>query len=129
MLTNYWRRWLKRSDTISHSSRRRPAPNRYRPALESLENRLAPATFVAKVDALANDLDGDGGADPGDTLQYTISISNAAQGDFVNANFTDTPDANTALVAGSVTTTQGGVATGNGPGDTSVAVDTGTIAA
>jgi uncharacterized repeat protein (TIGR01451 family)/fimbrial isopeptide formation D2 family protein len=103
---------------------------RFRPALEALENRLAPATFVAKDDFLVNDVDGDGVADPGDTLQYTISITNPnPQGDFVSAVFTDSPDANTALVAGTVTTSQGGVTTGNTPGDTSVAVDIGTISA
>jgi uncharacterized repeat protein (TIGR01451 family) len=74
------------------------------------------------------DVDSDGLADPGDTLLYTIVITNSGTGDATGVVFNDTPDANTALVTGSVTTTSGSVTFGNTVGDTSVAVNVGTIA-
>jgi large repetitive protein len=43
--------------------------------------------------------------------------------------FTDTPDANSELVVGSVTTSAGTVVSGNTAGDTTVEVDVGTLAA
>ena len=59
-------------------------------------------------------------------LEYTIEIFNSG-GPGSDAIFTDTPDANTTLVVGSVTTSQGTVTTGHGGGDTSVEVDLGDI--
>lgn len=88
-----------------------------------------PAVGATKDDALLVDGDSDGLADPGDTLRYTIVITNTGTGDATSVVFNDTPDPNTALVAGSVTTTAGTVTTGNTAGDTSVAVDAGTLAA
>ena len=75
------------------------------------------------------DNDGDGVVDPGDVLRYTVVVSNAGTVAATNVSFTDTPDANTALVVGSVTTTQGTVTTGNTAGDTAVGVSIGTLAA
>ncbi|MEW6212877.1 MAG: DUF11 domain-containing protein, partial [Acidobacteriota bacterium] len=46
---------------------------------------------------------GGGDAEPGDTLMYTVTISNSGGMDATNVNFTDTIDANTTLVMGSVT--------------------------
>ena len=40
-------------------------------------------------------------ANPGDTIMYTVVISNSGTADATNVNFTDTIDANTTLVAGS----------------------------
>jgi len=61
------------------------------------------------------------------TLRYTITILNSGSGDATDILFTDTPDGATTLVAGSVTTTQGTITTGNTAGDTTVAVDIGTL--
>jgi len=49
-------------------------------------------------------------------------------GDATGVNYADAADANTTLRPGSVTTTQGAVVTGNGPGDTAVQVNVGTMA-
>jgi uncharacterized repeat protein (TIGR01451 family) len=88
-----------------------------------------PASLVAsKTDALATDQNGNGVADGGDTLLYTVVITNNGAAPAENVLLTDTPGANTTLVAGSVTTTQGTVTSGNGGGDTTVTVDVGTVA-
>lgn len=81
--------------------------------------------------ALTSDVNGNLMADPGDHLTYTTVISNPD--DLLDApstgtKFAFTPGAGSSLIAGSVTTTQGSVTTGNTPGDTSVAVNLGTIA-
>lgn len=88
----------------------------------------APAIVVEKSDALLLDGDGDGQVDPGDTIRYTVVISNLGNQDASGVVFTDLPDPNTALVVPSVNTTQGTVTTGNGAGDVSVAVAIGTLA-
>jgi uncharacterized repeat protein (TIGR01451 family) len=87
-----------------------------------------PALAAAKTATLLVDQDADGQADPGDTLGYTILLTNGGQSSATGVTFADTPDPNTALTAGSVTTTQGTVTFGNTPGDTTVAVDVGTLA-
>ena len=72
---------------------------------------VAPAAFSAldatnltmtKVDTLKTDVDADGFADPGDTIHYTVRLTNTGGVAFSNTVFTDTIDANTALVGGSV---------------------------
>jgi uncharacterized repeat protein (TIGR01451 family) len=88
-----------------------------------------PAVGATKSDALVVDADTDGEADPGDTLEYTVVITNDGTVAALGVTFEDTPDANTALVVGSVTTTQGTVTAGNTAGDTAVAVAVGTLAA
>lgn len=67
----------------------------------------APSPFAAllsatKVDALLNDANGDGAASPGDTLRYTVTITNSGDMDATGVVFTDTIDPNTTLVPGSV---------------------------
>ncbi|HEX9987952.1 MAG TPA: Ig-like domain-containing protein [Chloroflexia bacterium] len=57
---------------------------------------------ATKRDALQTDVDGDGKADPGDTLRYTVGITNTGTTSATLAAFNDTLDANTSLVAGSV---------------------------
>lgn len=88
----------------------------------------APAIVVQKTDALLLDGDTDGQVDPGDTIRYTVVISNLGNQDASGVVFTDTPDPNTELIVPSVTTTQGVVTSGNAMGDTSVAVAIGTLA-
>ncbi|MHC4091613.1 MAG: beta strand repeat-containing protein [Planctomycetota bacterium] len=64
-----------------------------------------PNIVASKDDALINDVDGDTLADPGDTIRYTITITNAGDTNANGVSFTDTIDANTTLVAGSLKTT------------------------
>lgn len=90
---------------------------------------LAPAVRATKSDEHAVDVDQDGDVDPGDTLRYTIVVSNVGTADALDVALTDVPSADTALVAGSVTTSQGTVDVGNAGGDTDVAVSIGTLAA
>ncbi len=90
---------------------------------------LTPIVSATKTAALFTDVDSDGQADPGDTLRYTITVSNTGTGDEPGVLFDDTPDTNTALVNGSVTTSIGVVTTGNTPGDTTVGVNIGTLVA
>ncbi|NOZ61987.1 MAG: T9SS type A sorting domain-containing protein, partial [Calditrichaeota bacterium] len=88
---------------------------------------LPPDVDVTKDDTLITDNDGDGLADPGDQIRYTTVVTNTGDGDGKNAVFSDTPDANTTLVTGSVSSTQGTVTSGNGAGDTKVEVNIGTL--
>lgn len=88
-----------------------------------------PSMSATKADALQVDVDNDTVADPGDTIRYTIVITNSGTGVATSVLFNDTPDANTSLVVGSVTTSLGSVTTGNTAGDTSVAVNAGAMAA
>jgi uncharacterized repeat protein (TIGR01451 family) len=87
----------------------------------------APILTASKVDNLQVDSDGSGDPSPGDTIRYVITINNTGDGNATGVVFSDTPDVNTALVVGSVTTNIGSVTTGNGAGHTSVVVNVGTI--
>ncbi|MCB0114172.1 MAG: DUF11 domain-containing protein, partial [Caldilineaceae bacterium] len=78
---------------------------------------------------LLDDADNNSQPSAGDTLLYRVTILNKGNVNAPSVTFTDTPDANTTLVVGSVKTTQGAVITGNNGGDTSVAVDVGDMAA
>ncbi len=85
---------------------------------------VAEPTNVLAVDADFNSL-----PSPGDTLEYTVEISNTGISDLTGVTFNDTPGANTTLDdSGTVTTTLGTVTSGNAVGDASVAVDVGTVA-
>jgi uncharacterized repeat protein (TIGR01451 family) len=71
----------------------------------SVTSQAAPAVvniIATKRDAIQTDVDGDGKADPGDTLRYTVGITNTGTTSATVAAFNDTLDANTSLVAGSV---------------------------
>ena len=86
-----------------------------------------------KQDSLFDDADGNGVASPGDTLLYEVTIWNDGDLNATGVIFTDTPDPNTTLVSGFVTSTssvdggpptpKGIVEIGNNPGDTSIKVD------
>ena len=89
---------------------------------------VMPVVSSTKNDTLLVDADADGQAEPGDTLRYTVVITNSGTGDASAVTFTDTPDPNTALVTGSVTTSAGTVTSGNTAGDPSASVSIGTVA-
>ncbi len=86
-----------------------------------------PQMVVFKEDILILDLNGDGIANPGESLTYVVSIENRGAGEAVGVSYRSEADARTQLSVGTVTTTQGTVLTGNGPGDTSPKVLLGTI--
>jgi uncharacterized repeat protein (TIGR01451 family) len=65
---------------------------------------FAPMITATKVDALAVDVDGDTKADPGDTLMYTVTITNGGPDAAMGVMFNDTIDANTTLIPSSVNT-------------------------
>ena len=83
-----------------------------------------PKLTARKTVALVLDADGSGGASPGDTLRYTITLTNGGTSGLTNVAVTDTPDANTNLLVGSVTPAAAGatVLRGNTAGDTDVLV-------
>src|SRR6266850_6348782 len=67
----------------------------------------APAPFAAPVitatkTATFPDPDGNGKAEPGDTISYTVTISNTGTADATGVTFDDNPDPNTTLVPGSI---------------------------
>lgn len=58
----------------------------------------AAVTIAAtKTDFLQNDADGSGGPTPGDTIRYTVVITNSGDTDATGVIFDDTPDPNTTL--------------------------------
>lgn len=85
------------------------------------------ATKASTFQVATQDNDDSGTLTPGDDLTYTIELTNSGTADATDVFLDDTPDANTALVVGSVTTTQGAVVTGNTAGDASVSVSLGTL--
>jgi uncharacterized repeat protein (TIGR01451 family) len=65
---------------------------------------FAPPSAVVtatKTDSFS-DPNGDGKAEPGDTLTYDVNVSNTGAADATGVNFTDTIDPNTTLVPGSL---------------------------
>lgn len=92
-----------------------------RSQIDETANLLVPNMSATKVDTVFTDVDGDGRADPGDTLQYTITISNTGAGatDATSVKFSDVLDANLTLVGGSLNSSpiafddSGYTATGN----------------
>jgi uncharacterized repeat protein (TIGR01451 family) len=73
------------------------------PAVQPVE--AVPSVTASKADVLIVDNDGDGVADPDDTIRYSVVVTNSGTTNGTNVSFVDTIDANTTLVAGSVRTT------------------------
>ena len=103
------------------------------PTDQSYDNpTVTPLTAAPLIEAykryeLTGDLNGDGLPGPGDNLTYIITIANKGNQDATSVSFTDNPGIGTKLVVNSVIASQGSVTTGNNPGNTSVAVNVGTI--
>ncbi len=87
----------------------------------------APILGSTKADSLFTDVNGNGQADPGDTLLYQVRIANTGNQAATGVAFEDTPDANTTLVIGSVQRSSGTVILGNSADNTRVAVTIGNI--
>ena len=86
-----------------------------------------PVMDMLKTDAFLIDADASGNPSAGDTLRYTVTIENSGDRGAADVLFDDTPDANTALVVGSVSTSQGTIISGNTAGDSDITVDLGSI--
>src|SRR5262245_58330762 len=69
-----------------------------RPLASPLLAPAGPALTATKTDNLAPTAT----VNPGDTIMYTVVITNTGMADALNVNFTDTVDPNTTLVPGSV---------------------------
>ncbi|MGA1790011.1 MAG: right-handed parallel beta-helix repeat-containing protein [bacterium] len=65
----------------------------------------APDVSANKEDSLLTDNDGDGRTDPGDSLRYTITITNSGGEAATGIDFSDTIDNNTTFVNGSIKVT------------------------
>jgi uncharacterized repeat protein (TIGR01451 family) len=89
----------------------------------------SPDMQLIKIATLVKDADGDGLVGPGDTIKYAATLTNVGSAAATGVTFSDTPDINTALVAGSVIANQGFVLKGNIAGDSWVAVSFGVIPA
>ncbi|MCC7334833.1 MAG: DUF11 domain-containing protein [Pirellulaceae bacterium] len=88
-----------------------------------------PAMVTASMtDTLSIDVNNDGKANPGDTLKYTTTLSVGSEADADGVLYTQTIDANTTIVPGSVSTSQGTVFTGSNGGN-SLNIGLGTIPA
>ncbi|MBC7255060.1 MAG: DUF11 domain-containing protein, partial [Chloroflexi bacterium] len=89
---------------------------------------LAPEIIATKTVTLYQDVDASGTTTPGDVLEYTVHITNVGTATAYGVVFQDLLDPNTTLVAGSVYTSQGNVAVGNGPRDEYVIIEVGNLA-
>ena len=88
----------------------RPAPKSETTATQPESLRAAPAPLFAAPAITATKVDAypshpSGKADPGDTITYTVTVTNTGSADATGVTFTDSVDTNTTLVAGSITTT------------------------
>jgi uncharacterized repeat protein (TIGR01451 family) len=94
---SFWLRWQRALVSGPKCSRRRaPRPRRFRPWLEGLEARLAPAGVTATLAVSPTT------ANLGDTLSYTAIFTNNTGSTATGVQYSDPLDANTTLVAGSI---------------------------
>ncbi len=93
---------------------------------------VVPNLQLSKEDTLLVDLfdnpADEGKVSPGDTLRYTIQVGNTGNGPAQQVVLEDTPDTNSGLIVGSVTTSKGTILLGNRAGDTQVHVVLGDLA-
>jgi uncharacterized repeat protein (TIGR01451 family) len=91
---------------------------------------LKAGAVAPSVDSILTDTDGDGQIDAGDVLRFTVELTNQSSVDIDNVVFSDPISSSTlSLNAGTVTSTQGTVGSGNTSGDSSVSVTIGTVTA
>lgn len=107
------------------------AGNTYGPVTLETTTTIGTAAALRALlaDRLAIDADGNALPSPGDTIAYTATITNRGDNPATGVTFSVPVDPNSTLLAGSAATDTGTVTAGNNPGDTTVAVDIGTIAA
>jgi uncharacterized repeat protein (TIGR01451 family) len=96
---------LLRGQKVSASRDGRPMLSHALPNSNLYPSLVLPALTATKKDALLIDNNSDGIANPGETIKYTVTITNSGTTDATGVVFNDTPDANTTLVNGSVTST------------------------
>ena len=87
----------------------------------------APKVTVTKTDAIQTDADRSGGATSGDTIAYTLVITNSGNQTATGVLLNDDLDPSVDLVSGSVHTSAGTVTSGTIPGERKVGVDIGTM--
>jgi uncharacterized repeat protein (TIGR01451 family) len=87
-----------------------------------------PRIEAVKQTMLSNDVNNNSNVDAGDTLIYRITMNNLSTTTAQNVALNDTPDRKTRIVIGSVRTSRGTVLSGNTIGDTSIAVQIGSMA-
>lgn len=85
-----------------------------------------PNVSAFKRDELVVD-DGDGRVEPGETVEYTITVQNTGTADATGALLEDVLDPNVDLVVGSVVSSRGSVVSGNLAGDKDVKLELGAI--
>jgi RHS repeat-associated protein/uncharacterized repeat protein (TIGR01451 family) len=107
------------------------AGNDYGPVGSSDKTQILTAATLSAllVDTLQTDVGSDGQVSPGDTVRYTITISNHGGQPLTGVSASITPDPNSGLVVGSVAAPGGTVQSGNGAGNTTVVVAYASIAA
>ena len=76
----------------------------HRPGMGVFPSPLLPSITATKKDTLFTDVNSNGIANPGDTIKYTVTVTNTGSTDATGVTFTDTPDANTTVVGSPVTT-------------------------
>jgi large repetitive protein len=104
-------------------------PNLWNNAALSSSRVSIPNLKVTKKDELLKNTFNGGVNGQSNIIRYTVIITNASKSSVSGFTFSDTPDTNSSLVVGSVTTTSGVVVTGNTTGNTSVVVNLGTMPA
>jgi large repetitive protein len=107
-----------------------PAPrSRIRSSSTCSQVTTPPAAKVAStLTAIPRDANHNGAADPGEALSYTLELRCTSTTSATGLSITPHLDSNLHFVAGSVTTTAGTIATGNGPADGTFKVDLASLA-
>ncbi|HEX8474956.1 MAG TPA: PxKF domain-containing protein [Pyrinomonadaceae bacterium] len=95
---------IRPTSTVAQAATRDAHALNLQPNHLNLSNVFAPQITATKKDAFP-DPDNDGQAVPGDTVTYTVKITNNGADDATGVVFTDTIDSNSTLVGGSVNTT------------------------
>ncbi|MCB9150173.1 MAG: choice-of-anchor E domain-containing protein [Caldilineaceae bacterium] len=86
-----------------------------------------PLLVALKTDALQNDADGSGNLSVGDTLRYTIRVTNRGPVEAVDVVLEDSLMPGVTLLAGSLTTSQGVIVAGSSSGDAVVTINLGVL--